>query len=68
MANLLEEAKDIIELSLKSDINKNEYTQRATQWLEKTAGARLTHEESAHEKGTCEICGFDLMCPSCDAE
>ena len=68
MTSLLEEAKNLIEMPLKPDFDKKEYAQRASQWLEKTAAAHRTHKESSHEKGTCEICGFDLICPSCDAE
>ena len=67
MSNLIDEARDIIELSLDPDFDKNEYSQKASQWLEKTATAKRVHEESTHKRGTCAICGFDLTCPSCDA-
>jgi hypothetical protein len=61
MANLLEEARDLIEMSLNPESDKESYAQRASQWLEKTAAARQAHEESPHD----EVCGFDLTCPNC---
>jgi hypothetical protein len=68
MASLFEEAKNIIELSLDPNFDKKAYAQKASQWLEKTASAQQAHKESDHEKNTCAVCGFDLICPSCGVD
>ena len=67
MKSILEEAKELIEMSLQSEVNKDQYTQKASQWLERVS-ARQAHIDTAHEGNTCEVCGFDLVCPNCAAE
>lgn len=62
MTNLLSDAQELIELSLQSDTDKNEYAQKARLWLEK---AKTTLHDGDHGSNTCDTCGFDLTCPSC---
>jgi hypothetical protein len=67
--SLLDEAKELIEMSLKAGVENSEYTQKAQAWIEKTTEvqkAHTHHQHPDHEEGTsCSLCGFDLTCPSC---
>ena len=66
--SLLDEAKELIEMSLDTETEKNEYARKAKVWLEKTTQAQKAHQGHHHEEGTsCSLCGFDLTCPSCGA-
>ena len=66
--SLLDEAKELIELSLNNGIDDPEYTRRANVWLAKTGEALKAHHDHHHEEGaSCSLCGFDLACPSCGA-
>jgi hypothetical protein len=66
MSSLLEEAQELIEMSLDIEEQDTEYVRKARVWLEK---AKTTYEENAcheHDEGTtCSTCGFDLSCPAC---
>ena len=66
MSSLLNEAKDLIEMSLNTDGRDEDYNRQARLWLEKaksTIDAPACHE---HGEGTaCASCGFDLSCPAC---
>jgi hypothetical protein len=67
--SLLDEAKELIEMSLKSGDEAGEYAKMAKAWLDKTAEAQKAHEAHHHEDheegSSCSFCGFDLTCPSC---
>ena len=67
MSSLINEAKEIIEMSLKSAADKGDYSLKAKDWLKRFEAAQKTHEEEHEHKseGSCSLCGFDLMCPSC---
>jgi len=43
--SLLEEAKELIEMSLDTDIEKVEYDRKARRWLEKTTEMLKSHAE-----------------------
>lgn len=62
MASLLNEAQELIELSLKDDTDKKEYDHKARLWIEK---AKATLHSGDDADNTCSSCGFDLSCPSC---
>jgi hypothetical protein len=62
MASLLDEAQELIELSLQSDTDKKDYDHKARLWIEKAKATLPTHD---HGSGSCASCGFDLACPSC---
>ena len=64
--SLLEEARELVEMSLKADVEQDEYARKARVWLEKTAEAQKSHADHDHGDGaSCSLCGFDLACPSC---
>jgi CRISPR/Cas system-associated exonuclease Cas4 (RecB family) len=66
--SLLDEAKELIEMSLNNEVEKVEYDRQARLWLEKTTEMMKSHAEhhKHHEEGaSCSLCGFDLACPSC---
>lgn len=66
MSSLLEEAKELIEMSLNMDANDAEYGRRARVWLEKIRSTYEAHACHEHTEGaTCSTCGFDLSCPAC---
>lgn len=67
MNSLLDEAREIIGMSLESDANTSDYSLKATDWLKRFEAVQKTHqEEHGHESdASCSICGFDLICPSC---
>lgn len=64
--SLLEEAKELVEMSLNTEVERAEYVRKARVWLEKTAEAQKSHVAHDHDDGaSCSLCGFDLTCPSC---
>jgi hypothetical protein len=64
--SLLDEARELIELSLNNGIDDAEYARKAKVWLEKTTEAQKAHQGHSHDDGaSCSLCGFDLSCPSC---
>ena len=66
MSSLLDEAKDLIEMSLNSAAKDEEYSRQARLWLEKVKSTIDGHSCHEHEEGTaCSSCGFDLSCPAC---
>ena len=67
MKSFLDEARELIEMSLKNDIDKKEYSQKASRWLEK-ATAHQAHKDTSGETITCDVCGYDLVCPNCSTE
>ena len=68
MSSLLDEAKELIEVSISSDARDDEYIRRARVWLEKVRNATEEHACHDHSATTaCSVCGFDLSCPSCGA-
>jgi hypothetical protein len=64
--SLLDEAKELIEMSLTTGSKDSEYARKAQLWLAKTSEAQKAHQGHHHEEGaSCSLCGFDLACPSC---
>ncbi|PKN26889.1 MAG: hypothetical protein CVU64_16935 [Deltaproteobacteria bacterium HGW-Deltaproteobacteria-21] len=61
MKDLLEEAREIIEMSLSGQAGKDEYVSRARDWLKRAA----LQTGDAHGS-YCAKCGNDLVCPSCE--
>ncbi|MFH1489000.1 MAG: hypothetical protein ABII06_08860 [Pseudomonadota bacterium] len=67
MKSLIDEAKEIIEMSLDAQTGKDEYSRKARGWLQKFEAGRQPGGAHHHEKGmSCAACGNDLVCPSCD--
>jgi len=67
MKNLIDEAKEIIEMSLSNKPGNEAYTRRANDWLEKVKSGRQSGGNHHFEKGiSCATCGNDLVCPSCE--
>ena len=67
MNTLIDEAKEIIEMSLNAQTGKDEYSRKARAWLEKAKSGPQPREAHHHETGmSCATCGNDLICPSCD--
>ena len=67
MTSLIDEAKEIIEMSLDAQIEKDAYALKAKDWLKKATAAQQgesTHNH--HGEMSCAMCGGDLICPSCD--
>ena len=70
MKSLIDEAKEIIEMSIDPGVDRGDYSLIANRWLSKFEEARNTHEKDHDHKseGSCSICGFDLVCPSCGSD
>ena len=67
MNSLMDEAKEIIEMSLSTQTGKEEYSRKAHEWLEKVKAGPQSGGGNHLEKGmSCATCGNDLVCPSCD--
>ena len=67
MANLIDEAREIIEMSLNAQIENDAYALKAKDWLKKAEAAqRGGASHSHHGETSCAMCGGDLICPSCD--
>ena len=67
MKSIIEEAKEIIEMSLSDRSGSGEYSGKANAWLARLK--EISHPGGAHSHGsgtTCAMCGNDLVCPSCD--
>ena len=45
MNNLIDDAKEIIEMSLKSDANMSDYSLKATDWLKRFEAVQKGHQE-----------------------
>ena len=61
MKGLMEEAREIIEMSLKAQVDKDAYVSKAKDWL-----ARADRQPGGTHDAYCAKCGNDLVCPSCD--
>ena len=66
MESLIIEAKDIIEMSLNDQVEKESYALKAKDWLTKVEGLNTNEAHHSHDRITCASCGNDLVCPSCD--
>lgn len=66
MKSLIDEAKDIIEMSLNTKTDNEAYSLKANDWL-KRAKAQEIGEASDNDESeaSCAFCGNDLICPSC---
>ena len=63
MSELINEAKEIIQMSLQSDADRDDYSLKANDWLKRFEALQKEH---AHDSETsCSVCGLDLVCPSC---
>jgi len=66
MSELINKAREIIQMSLESDADKDEYSLKASDWLKRFEALQKEH---THDSETsCSICGFDLACPNCTNE
>ena len=70
MKGLVDEAKAIIEMSIDPGVAEDDYSIKANDWLKKYEAAQLTHKKDHDHKseGSCSICGYDLVCPSCGSD
>jgi len=69
MNSLIVEAKEIIEMSLESGAHTGDYSSKATDWLKRFEVVQKTHQRhDQEEEASCSICGFDLICPSCESD
>ena len=67
MESLIDEAKEIIEMSLNAQIEKEAYALKAKDWLNRVKTDQQTSEADHDHDVSCASCGNDLVCPSCDA-
>lgn len=66
MKSLIDEAKEIIEMSLGSQIDNEAYSLKANDWLKKVKTPEISEASHIYDKETsCALCGNDLICPSC---
>jgi hypothetical protein len=69
MNRLIDEAKELIEMSLESGGHTGDYSSKATDWLKRFEAVRKTHQgHDQEDEASCSICGFDLICPSCKSD
>ena len=67
MKSLIDEAREIIEMSLGSQIDNEAYSLKANDWLKRAKAHEIGEASHSHDAGTsCALCGNDLVCPSCD--
>jgi len=67
MKSIIEEAKEIIEMSLSDRSGSGEYSRMANAWLSRVKEISPSGEGHTHGSGmSCAMCGNDLICPSCD--
>ena len=66
MKSLIDEAQEIIEMSLRENVDHEAYSLKANDWLKKAKIHKTS--ESSHiydSEPSCALCGNDLICPSC---
>lgn len=70
MKGLIDKAKEIIEMSVDPEADKGDYSLKANDWLKKFEAAQKTHKKDHDHKseGSCSLCGYDLVCPSCGSD
>ena len=66
MNSLIDEAKEIIEMSLSAQIGTEAYSLKANDWLKKVKAQETSETSHIYDRETsCSLCGNDLVCPSC---
>jgi len=66
MKSLIDEAKEIIEMSLSTQIENDAYSLKANGWLKKAKAREIREASDNYDTETsCALCGNDLVCPSC---
>ena len=66
MVSLIDEAQEIIEMSLNSQIDNEAYSLKANDWLKKVKAQETSETSHIYDRETsCSLCGNDLVCPSC---
>ena len=66
MKSLIDEAKEIIEMSLSTQIENEAYSIRANDWLKKVKAHEASEASDNYDDDiSCALCGNDLVCPSC---
>jgi hypothetical protein len=67
MSSLIDEAREIIEMSLIAQSDNEAYSLKANDWLKRAKAHEISEVSHIHEGGTsCALCGNDLVCPSCE--
>ena len=66
MKSLVDEAKEIIEMSLSAQTDNEAYSLKAKDWLKKAKAHEISESPDTYDTDTaCALCGNDLVCPSC---
>ena len=66
MKSLIDEAKDIIEMSLNAQTDNEAYSLKANDWLKRAKAKEVSEASDNYEsEASCALCGNDLICPSC---
>jgi hypothetical protein len=66
MKSLVDEAKEIIEMSLSAQTDNEAYSLKANDWLKKAKAREISEASDTYDPDTsCALCGIDLVCPSC---
>ena len=67
MTSLIDEAREIIEMSLSAQFGTEAYSLKANDWLKRAEAHEISETSHSHDTGTsCALCGNDLVCPSCE--
>jgi hypothetical protein len=66
MKSLIDEAQEIIEMSLSAKFDHGAYSLKAKDWLKKAKAHKNSKSSHIYDsEPSCAICGNDLVCPSC---
>ena len=66
MKSLIDEAKEIIEMSLGTQMDNEAYSLKANDWLKNFKAQEISEASDNYDSETsCALCGNDLICPSC---
>ena len=66
MKSLIDEAQEIIEMSLSAKVDHEAYSLKAHDWLKKAKAHKTSESSHIYEsEPSCALCGSDLVCPSC---
>ena len=66
MKSLIDEAQEIIEMSLRENVDHEAYSLKANDWLKKAKIHKTSESSHIYEnEPSCALCGSDLVCPSC---
>lgn len=66
MKSLVDEAREIIEMSLSAQIDNDAYALRANDWLKRVKAQKSSEASGTYDtEASCALCGNDLICPSC---